>query len=560
MNGNNKAKSTFLSRSRRTLEILSLILRGARKYAEQRLDSTIAKVEDESQQRREFARWLKDEFVKLGPYFIKLGQIISTRADLFYEEVVEEMAHLQDDVPPASFDEIRRVVESELGAPVEDVFVSIDSRPLATASIGQIHKAVIEVEGKRLEVVIKVQRPGIRELVENDLSVFEFLAQHFFFLPRLTQGSDIKGTLKELRETFDRELDYLLEADNVEIFSNMFNFNSYRVAIPGVVWSLNGRAMCTKSVLTLRYVPGTKISEFKGSRDEVNTILGLLVVAFLKQFVIDGRFHADPHPGNIAYNRDARGIYLIFYDLGMVGVIEPRTREALKRMAVSIFDQDARGVVQECIVMGILPREALADSDVIEVVNGFLIDISGGSVSLESVQELRENLFNASEVGVIQTPPEFTFIARALLAFEGLFRALKADYPDIDTTSLVLREALPFAGEFFGDQLGVFERVDYDAKRLQRLLTTLITRGRKNLADYEKGTLKISVQDKDVARTTRRLKYGVKSTNAAILFLAFFAPGTVLLFTDHWLEGGPLVAASVFFLERWWFSEKRMDK
>lgn len=560
MNGNDNAKSTFLTRSRRTLAILSLILRAGRKYAGQRVDSSIAKVEDESQQRREFARWLKDEFVNLGPTFIKLGQIISTRADLFYQEVVEEMSHLQDDVPPAPFDDIKRVVERELGAAVEDIFVSIDPEPLATASIAQIHRAVIEVEGRALDVVIKVQRPGVRDLVEDDLSVFESMAQHFFFLPRLTQGSDIKGTLKELRDTFARELNYLLEADNVELFSQTFDFNAYRVAIPGVVWSVKGRAMCTKSVLTLRYVPGIKISEFNGTRDEAKTTLSLLVVAFLKQFVIDGRFHADPHPGNIAFNRDARGIYLIFYDLGMVGVIEPRTKDALKRMAMCIFDQDAEGVVRECIVTGILPKEALSDSDVIEVINGFLIDISAGSASLESVQRLRENLFNASERGVVQTPPEFTFIARALLAFEGLFRALKADYPDIDTTSLVLREALPFAGEFLDDQLGVFERGDSDLKRSLRLFKTLIARGRKNLAEYEKGTLKVAVQDKDVARTTRRLKYGVKSTNAAILFLAFFSPGIVLLFTDHWLEGSPMVVASIFFLERWWFSEKRMDK
>ncbi len=511
--------------------------------------------ESEAQQRREAADWLRDRFGELGPPFIKLGQIISSRPDLFPTEWVESFASLQANVPAFSFDEVRQVVEEEFGKPIDQLFVSISKEPLATASIGQVHRVTVKVGDQLVDEVIKVQRPGIEQLIRTDLAIFRSIVQHLFFLPRLSQGQDLAGTIRELENSFDRELDFVVEANNTATFGRNFSDPQYRIVVPSVDWERTSRR-----VLALSYVPGTKISEFNGSRDEVEDILGILIPAFLKQFVEDGVFHADPHPGNVAITRNASGrLQVILYDFGMLGTLSPKTRQALFTIAGAAIRSDERALIRSLIEIGILSKDAANNPDIEQVFVDFLADLGKQPLSAESIALLRERLFNASDNGGIQVPGEFTLVGRALIPLEGLVRVLSNLAPGIDVSSAALPKALPLLSKILGEPIGLLERADYDGRRLARLLGITAQKGQRLFRQLEEGKLELPVKDSSTARAVRRLRFGAKSVSSAVIFVGFFIPGAFALIDGKWLPAVPLLGASAFFLERWFFGEKRMD-
>ncbi|KAG1342438.1 Protein ACTIVITY OF BC1 COMPLEX KINASE 8, chloroplastic [Cocos nucifera] len=251
--------------------------------------------------RKALAKWLKESILRLGPTFIKIGQQFSTRVDILAQEYVEQLAELQDQVPPFPSETAVSIIEEELGASLDDIFDRFDYEPIAAASLGQVHRASL----KRQEVVIKVQRPGLKELFDIDL--------------------------KNLRE-----IDYTREAANAEKFAKNFKDMDY-VKVPNVYWEYT-----TPQVLTMEYVPGIKINRIK-QLDQLGVDrqrLGRYAVeSYLEQILSHGFFHADPHPGNIAVD-DVNGGRLIFYDFGMMGSISPNIREGLLEAFYGIYEKD----------------------------------------------------------------------------------------------------------------------------------------------------------------------------------------------------------------------------
>jgi predicted unusual protein kinase regulating ubiquinone biosynthesis (AarF/ABC1/UbiB family) len=312
---------------------------------------------------RQHAHKVLKTFIDLGPSFIKLGQWLSTRVDILPQPYLEVLSKLQDDVPPALFSEVKPIIESELGK-VEDVFEEFDTSPLSGASLGQVYLAKYAGE----QVIVKVSRPNIERIIEDDIYVLKKI------LPLATRFIDpnlrfsAEGMMAQFIETVHEEMDYRIEAENLlTIKRNLVDDTS--VIIPDVFLDRT-----TKHVLTMKYVPGVKITDI-AKLDEKGIDREKLVVRvhrlFFKMLLHHNIFHADPHPGNISVADDS---HLILYDFGMVGRLDNDTRIRLIRLYLSMIDKDPERTVNVLIELGTLEP----------TVNRYIVE-RGIALSIESL-------------------------------------------------------------------------------------------------------------------------------------------------------------------------------
>lgn len=546
---------SFFARAKRLSTIFLVALGFLRVLLEQRLDSSTS--DDAKQQ--QLAEWTKAKFIELGPFFIKLGQQVSTRPDLFPPAWVEVFATLQDRVAPFSGEDALEIVAQEIG-PVNELFVAFDLEPLATASLGQVHRAQCQSSGYIHEVVVKVQRPGVEYLVNLDLSVLRSIVQHLVLLPRLK--TDLFGFLRELEKTFETELDFRLEAANTDQFRAMFPADS------GILIAEVDHDRSSRRVLTMQFLPGCKISQFSGTPEQVERVAQRVVGAFLKQILMEGCFHADPHPGNVAVSTDGK-FNVILYDFGMVGRLSQQTRDALLKIAALAFINDAEGVVAESVKAGILDKKVLNNREVLLVIERFISDL--GNVSAEQIGGLMQQLSNASESGGIKFPSELILLGRALVAVEGLLRQLQSVSPSLDLAAVIKSEIGPLGAQMLGQPSDPLGRIGYDSERLVRGLMALARLLAGVFAQIENGRVQISVKDAESAAALRKLRFGMKSVSSAVFSAVFFNQSIRIL--DELLQeidGGhrllmrgalclAVLSLAVVWLERWYKSQNMMD-
>ncbi|KAJ9551595.1 hypothetical protein OSB04_015640, partial [Centaurea solstitialis] len=296
--------------------------------------------------RRKTASWLRERVLQLGPTFIKIGQISSTRLDLFPREIVDELAKLQDSLPAFSPTKVKGFIERELGAPVHELFQEFEDQPIAAASLGQVHRAILH-NGKK--VVVKVQRPGLKKLFDIDLRNLKLIAEYFQSDENLDiPTTDWIGIYEECAKILYEEIDYVNEAKNAERFSREFR-NVKWVRVPQVFWDYTA----TK-VLTLEYIPGVKINkldDIDGRGYNRSQISSRSMEAYLIQILKTGFFHADPHSGNLAIDEDES---LIYYDFGMMGEIKPFTRARMMDLFYAVNEKDVEKVMKSLISLGAL--------------------------------------------------------------------------------------------------------------------------------------------------------------------------------------------------------------
>jgi ubiquinone biosynthesis protein len=350
----------------------------------------------------------------LGPTYIKLGQLLSTRPDVVPPAYAAALARLQDDVAPFPSEEAERIIREELGVRISRAFEEFDSTPMAAASLGQVHSARLR-GGRR--VAVKVQRPGIREQIVEDLDAIEELAE---LADRHTEAGrryEFSRTLGELRKGLLAELDYRREARNLEtLAANLSEFR--RIVVPRPVDDYT-----TARVLTMEYVPGRKITDLSPlALMEVDgrALADDLFRAYLQQILLDGFFHADPHPGNVFLTDDGR---LALIDLGMVGTIGPTLQQELLRLMLAISDGNAEDAARTAIDLGErrpgFDREAF-DADVKELVAQFA---TATAAELELGRVMLEVTRSAAEAG-LRLPVELAMLGRALLALDQVGRTL----------------------------------------------------------------------------------------------------------------------------------------
>lgn len=539
----------FLTRSVRLAQLFRVSGGLVRRLAKIKLLRDPVKV---NQANLELAEWCKSQALALGPTFIKLLQNISTRQDLLPSQFIEVFSTLQDQVETFDFDLARQVIERELGGNLEELFLSIDKTPIAAASIGQIYR-VRSLDGA--EKIVKVQRPGIERLIALDLTLLRVIIQHLqVAVPRLAEESDAMSIIDDLTETFRQELDFTIEADNVEEFVQMFADPSERVLIPAV-----DRELSSTRVLTLAYLPGIKLSKFQGSSTQIKRVAEIILVAFLKQLVAEGVFHADPHAGNIAVTLDTDGNpRVILYDFGMIGRLTKKERESLLKIGIAAIKEDVDGLIAVCVEAGILGVSALESLDVRRVMLKFISKLD--KLSADSVIELREKLSRVSERDGLKFPAEFMLVGRTLSAIEGNMGALqRASAEDLQLSAVVLNQTQAMGAQFFPEPVNAADRVVYDVEQLKAVGLQILKASRRGFYQLENGTLKIPVADEEVGRAVRRLNYGFKSQNALILWLGFFVSGMFFESLNQRGPGDSLVTLSLVFLERWLQAERRLD-
>lgn len=374
--------------------------------------------QNSSEQKHRRADWLVKKMVALGPTFIKIGQALSTRADLIPLEYTTEFSKLQDRVPPFLSDEAIAIIEQELGQSINILFEDFERVPLASASLGQVHKATLNT-GK--EVVVKVQRQGLEKLFNLDFQVLHSLVRFANrFLPGFKKY-DLELIYQEFFELLFQEIDYLNEGKNAERFRE--NFRNYNhVVVPQVYWEYT-----TKKVLTLEYLPGIKIDDRETLVEkgiDTDKIIELGICAYLKQLLEDGFFQSDPHPGNMAVNTKGE---IIFYDFGTMAEIKSLAQDQMIQTFFAVLRKDADQVLEKLIYMGLI--EPVSDMTAVKRLISFLLEkFRDKPVDLAAFKEISTEMYLMFEQQPFRLPPQMTFIIKSLTTLDGIARALDPNY------------------------------------------------------------------------------------------------------------------------------------
>ncbi|NOY13167.1 MAG: AarF/ABC1/UbiB kinase family protein [Deltaproteobacteria bacterium] len=355
---------------------------------------------------------------ELGPTFIKLGQLLSTRPDIIPSEYLKELQKLQDRVPQVDVEQVQAQIHRELGRPVEELFSHFEQTPLATASIAQVHRGTLKT-GE--QVVFKVRRPDIEKVIETDIDILMGLA---YLVDKHLPGGDMYdliGLVKEFRRTINRELDFAREGRTIERFSANFA-NDPTVRIPKVFWPFSGH-----SVLTLEYLSGIKISQIKELQQagyDLEEIARTGADSFLKQVFIHGFFHADPHPGNLHI---LPGNVICIFDFGMVGRLDEDLKLQLTELLLSVLRRDVDHIISQLLYSGELHDEPNLKSlkrDLNEFIDDYydilLQDLKVGKLLVDFIEILTEHR--------IKFPSNMMLLARALIAMEGIGRQLNPSF------------------------------------------------------------------------------------------------------------------------------------
>lgn len=370
------------------------------------------------------AEELARDLERLGPTFIKLGQLLSTRGDLLPGPYLEALERLQDQIEPFPYEEVERIVSGELGVRISKAFTDFDPTPIAAASLSQVHRAYMR-DGRA--VVVKVQRPNIRELIVGDLESLGEIAHFIDEHTELGKRYEFDNMLVNLRKSLLRELDFTIEANNLHtIAQNLAEFDS--IVIPEPIDDFT-----TTRVLTMEYIPGRKITALNPLRlleIDGGLLAYELFSAYLKQFLVDGIFHADPHPGNVFLTDDDR---IALLDLGMVGRVTQTFQDNLLRLLLAISEGRGEVAAEAAIKMG-EPKENFDrrnfDRRITDLVaensDAVLSKMNAGKVSLEITRISADCWF--------RLPAEFTMFAKALMNLDRVVYTLD---PTFDPNSVI---------------------------------------------------------------------------------------------------------------------------
>ncbi len=495
--------------------------------------------------RREAVRF-RGLAIGMGGVMIKVGQFLSSRLDVLPREVTDELADLQDEVPAEDFEAIRSLAESELGAPLAELFVLVDPVPLAAASLGQVHRAVLGDEhdlGFRA-VVIKVQRPGIAAIVTTDLSALSRVGAWLMHYRPIRLHADVPALLREFSAILHEEIDYRHEAQNAETFLSNFAEEPL-VQVPRVVHDLS-----TRRVLTLEDVSAIKITDYAAltaAGIDRGEVAERLLAAYLKQIFDDGFVHADPHPGNLFVtpgtdDGDGPGPWrLTFVDFGMAVRVPDSVRGSLREMLIAVGTRDAGRVVKAYQRLGMLLPGA--DIAAIERAEAQVFDrywgLSMNELRNIDPQEVRDFAHQYRELLLdlpFQVPQNLIYVVRTVSILSGMCTGLD---PEVN----VWEQVSPFARRLVQDEAGsgIGRWVDEIGAALLALLA-LPTQASRVLGRIESGGL--PVRDEQAHRAVRSVSRSVDRLSGAVLAGALMVAGSVLVAADRTGAGGMLMTFS----------------
>lgn len=452
---------------------------------------------------------VRESLEELGPTFIKLGQVLSTRADVLPADYIKELESLQDNAPRVPFDEVKRVVENELGGTLSTLFMSFDEVPLAAASLGQTHMAKL-IDGT--EVVVKVQRPGVRKIIETDLEILagiaKFLEKHFEKL----KVYGLPDLVEEFSITILQELDYTREGRNADLLKDSLSEMDY-VHVARTIWDLTANR-----VLTAEFVNGIKISDLaRISKREYSTheIAKNLWRTYLQMIFIDGFFHADPHPGNlVVLENNVIGLL----DYGMVGNLDNEMRMHVTILLSRYVDQDSNGVANALLAMGTAPPD-LDRKQFSSEISRVLRQYYGAPLREVKMGEALRKLLNLGAKFRVRLPASIGLLVKVIVGIEGIDSMLDPDYDMASEAKPFIKKAVQ--SEFSLSSLS--EDLMHNIVDWKRLLDQLPHQTSQVLDHMSEGSFRIVFKHEGLELPTRDLD---KSANR--LSLALISAATII--------------------------------
>ncbi|WEG10735.1 AarF/UbiB family protein [Microbacterium horticulturae] len=483
--------------------------------------------------------------VELGGLMIKVGQFLSSRLDVLPPEITSELESLQDEVPPVPFEPIRALAEAELGVPLDRAYASFDREPVAAASLGQVHRARLSPDDAAqagfADVVVKIQRPGIDEIIDVDLRALRRIARWLARIGFIAQRVDLPALVEEFAATSRQEVDYLHEAAGAERFAGAFAGDPH-VEAPVPAWERT-----TRRVLTLSDVTAIKISDHAGLRAagiDPHRVAEALAAAMFDQLFRDGFFHADPHPGNIFVTPrpgTARGWALTFVDFGMMGEIPDTLRSGLQKLLIAVAARDGKGLVAAISGMGVLlpsADEAQLEKAMTELFARF------GGMAISDLQNVDPHEFEdfARRFGEVlrtmpfQLPENFLLVIRAASVTSGVCSALDPHFN-------MWKAVEPYAQQLIRDQGKTAVRdAAQHALSFARVAAALPQRIDTLVTLLESGRLRAETPAID--RRMSRLERAARRVVSAVLFAGLLIGG-ILLHPSDAVFGAVLMGVSV---------------
>ena len=484
---------------------------------------------------RDRAAVLLDTLLTLGPTFLKLGQLLSTRPDILPKAYIEVLSSLQDDVPPAPWAESKRVIEEELGD-VDDVYDDFDTEPISGASLGQVYLAEYDDQ----QVAVKIRRPGIESLVEADLKVLRWSIPVLVRFIGEGRAFSLDSLADEFAKTIRQEMDYSRERDILEEIRGNFADNN-AIDIPEPI-----DPVCSPRVLTMEYIPGTKINDIetldkKGlDRTELATTLQEV---YLQMIIEDGVFHADPHPGNLAVKDDGT---IIFYDFGMSSTVDPFIQEKIVEFYIAVANQDIDAILDTLIDMGTL--SPTADREVMgDVLELAIADARGENIEQYRVNQIIEQVESTIYEFPLRLPRNLALVLRVATVVEGVCVTLDEDFDFIAVATDYLgaegyrEETIKRLARDTGEQVQeTAEALFTVPPKLDRVLDTV-----------ERDDLTVNVQIDDenhvLDKLAKRISYSI------MVAVGLLSASIIYSFTGQWRISAVILALTlpmVFFLYR----------
>ena len=513
-----------------------------------------------------FAAQFRQLAIDMGGVLIKVGQFLSARVDVLPDEITDELAGLQDEVPPEEFSDILRVLETEFNSPLNELYLEFNETPVAAASLGQVHQAKLnfdepatnnntpQKDNRPANVVVKIQRPDIENIIATDLAAIRTVGKWLDRYKPISKRANISALIQEFSLTLYEEVDYLAEGKNAEVFGSNFRHRP-GVRVPAVVWSHT-----TRRVLTLEDVTAIKITDYESittSGLDLAEVADRLFQTYLQQIFEDGFFHADPHPGNLFVSpqpippwgrstdyQDSHNTsdwQLAFVDFGMVGRVPPNLRDGMREMAIAVGTRDAARMVKSFQIMDVLLPSA--NLELIEQAEAKMFEQFWGKSMTElkeiSHEEMRDAMLEFRELMYdmpFQIPQDMILLGRCVAILSGMCTGLNPQFN--------LWEGLePFAQRLIREEAG--PTLDIWLDELKNIGGTLLGYPRRIdnlLVKMEKGEM--AVQTPQLEAPINRLQRAVTRLTGGLIFAAMLVGGIQVYLAGDAILGGALLFGS----------------
>ena len=455
-----------------------------------------------------FEMRIRLSFEELGATFIKLGQLLSTRPDLVGQELAYELTKLQDDAPPIPFETVKEIIESELDDDMENLFAEFEEKPIGSASIGQVHKAKFH---NGTEVAVKVQKPGVEELIDTDLDIMHFFAGRVNQFVRRSRVYNFPAIISEFERSIKMEIDYKYESSNISHLKNDFK-NDRTVYVPQVY-----NRYTTSKVLTMEYIRGKKVSEIMENPEgyDPKLIAKRGLDSYIKQILFNGFFHADPHQGNIMIMPNN---VICYIDMGSMGVMDEDFRNDLAQLFQFIISKNVNGIINQLNYMDILDRGVPVKDlkyDINSMVNRYY------GAELDNFTSGVDDLMNLMVKYEVSLPREFVLMARGFSLIEDM--GMKLD-PEFD----VFNEVQPLAKKLISKKLSpktLFDYMQHNVVEVEHFMRTLPHDINDLIYKIQNDKISIELKIKD-------LTFLINQISISIIIAALLVGSSLVIMSD----------------------------